>query len=709
VDHARPAREAQARPPRRPRPAPPPAATPASLVALGRLAGNAAVAGLVGRAGPHLQRVAFSATRGETLLTTEVAGTGPPTGFTAHGYSTGGSNTYEMTREGNAVKVKVKILFLDPAGTVIPTTEPANRRGTATQLCRDLVGFWNNKFQFTTEREEAPPPAPAPAPAGQGAGSRASAPGGTTPPPVNLDVVFEAEPLFEGSGQNATVYYHSNIATGQAPAGGPYGIVDAANWFQQHSPQAYGTTPLPAVYAHEYGHLIGIPDEYSVANPEMHRLFHEAAPGAQGQAMGEELDRQGARRVMIDALTPYLARNVRNLGQATSRLILAQRPAMANDLARAVRAAWRDDSLVTNVGAAARAALPAGSRVARHAPEAVRFEATENLSYLSVANEALDTQIQPGPLSNLLVSMLHAAIRTAMGTNVVTIPFHPGRCSNEDFTVRIDTTALAQNATLVTAAQAAADAAVGLPPAMPGRGAPRISPSPDLMGRMAQTIGRWQAARDLFGTQVAGIADRVRRAALAAFAGPGATFAADVGDSVPRLYRAVLERFLTIARSAAAAAVDEFLNAGLGPVMGDQMQELHRILMAELDNHTSVPLTGGTNAAPGASPPDPQVLARANAIHQQMQVMATQARTEATAGAPTMAPGATQATTTRVRYTMNTMMGDTHTSDAASNPAAQAAGAVRPAYLNGILANFNRTRPALRHDDEPEFAVRRKR
>lgn len=701
MDHARGRRDERRSPGGRRSAPPTPTVIP--LVRLGRLAGNAAVADLLAGPTPGVQRVPFSAARGETLLTTEAVGTGPPTGYTAHGYSTGASNTYEMTRETNAVRVKVKILFLDPGGGPIPATEPANRRGTATQLCRDLVGFWNNKFQFTTEGTSTP--APSPAPPGAGAGSRS----GTPPPPVTLNVVFEAEPMFEGSGQNATVYYHSNVATGQAPAGGPYGIVDAANWFQQHSPQAYGTTPLPAVYAHEYGHLLGIPDEYSVANPEMHRLFHEAAPGAGGTAMGEELDRQGARRVMIDALTPYLEQNVRNLGQATARLVLAQRPAMATDLARAVRSAWRDRSLVAGLGAAAAAALPAGSRVARQAPEAVRFEATENLSYLTAVNEALDTQLQTTQLTSLLVAMLHAAIRTAMGTNVVTIPFHRGKCSDEDFTVRIDTTALAQNATLANAAQAAANAATGLPPAMPGRGAPRIRPSPDLMGRMAQTIGQWQRTRDLFGTQVAGIADRVRRAALAAFSGPGSTFASDVGDSVPRLYRAVLDRFLVIARSAAAAAVDDFLNASLGQVMGAQMQELHQILMAELDNHTSVPLTGGTNAAPGASPPDPAVLARANAIHQQMQVMAAQARTEATAGAPSMAPGATQATTTRVRYTMNTMMGDTHTSDAATNPAAQAAGAVRPAYLNGMLANFNNTRPALRHNDEPEFTVRRSR
>ncbi len=29
------------------------------------------------------------------------------------------------------------------------------------------------------------------------------------------------------------------------------------------------------IYAHEYGHLIGLPDEYSHSHPQMHALLHD--------------------------------------------------------------------------------------------------------------------------------------------------------------------------------------------------------------------------------------------------------------------------------------------------------------------------------------------------------------------------------------------------------------------------------------------------
>ena len=55
------------------------------------------------------------------------------------------------------------------------------------------------------------------------------------------------------------------------------------------------------IAAHEYGHLLGIPDEYSQSNEQLNALIHQAAPGSAPSARAA-LDRTTVERMVLAAL-----------------------------------------------------------------------------------------------------------------------------------------------------------------------------------------------------------------------------------------------------------------------------------------------------------------------------------------------------------------------------------------------------------------------
>ncbi len=55
------------------------------------------------------------------------------------------------------------------------------------------------------------------------------------------------------------------------------------------------------ITAHEYGHLLGIPDEYSQSNEQLNALIHEAAP-ANAASAGKALDKETVKRMVLVSL-----------------------------------------------------------------------------------------------------------------------------------------------------------------------------------------------------------------------------------------------------------------------------------------------------------------------------------------------------------------------------------------------------------------------
>jgi len=683
-----------------------PAAAARSAAALQRLAGNAALEGaIVRRDGRVVQRIPVASDFKETLLQNPTAaetasGAG---GYTAAGYRGGAGNRYQMTRDSQGVQVEVRIYFRDPGGGPIPDGD--SRRGDASTMCSGLVTQWNNRFEFVGRRT---PPAGGPADAGVPAGTgttpagpaAAAGPGGAAAAPneVRLPVRYVATPVFDADAErDATVTLRTNLATGVAPTGGQYGIIDAGNWFTNIDKRVYPADPN-VIYAHEYGHLLGIPDEYSLSNAEMHNRIHGAYP-IEGTAAASDLDRQATRVVLVRAIVDQVKPRLTAAATNIAAVVGSQRSQLVALLARAMRTGWQSGDTTGGIVAAGRKALTGRERALRTLPGAVRFEARANRAYFTDAQAGFADALEPAAFARLLRGAFDSAAEAAINGGRVSIGPEPGRCTDRDMTIRVGTRNLGSDATLTASATTAATAIAGSNPAAPAPGArpPRVSPSSGLLERIAALPGTWSNLQTAFETEAARLPNTLVALATSSISEPA--FAAAVGDSPAALYRALLEVFGAISATAATATFSDFFAAQVQPTMRGQADELVGLVNDELGIHSTVPVGGGTNAGAAATP-DPAAAARTQAIASAISSGSTRARAMATAAAPTgLTPGTRQTTGVNVRYSVEGMMG--------SN-ASPTGALIRTDHLAGMVGAFNTNSPALRHADEENFTVRRR-
>lgn len=242
-----------------------------SLLDLQRTAGNRAVSRLV-------QRVAVTApTTDETLFNDRsVTGTA---GARVYG-GTGGA-TFDMTRGGTpqeVVTVTVRIRFIDQARTLSPpdaqgkvhavdtgakTVIPPGdaRRPFAENICATSPPHWNNRAVLVGNRSAA-----------SGLSSLWNSDKGG---PVRLPLRFRAVPVYDLAPAPADLEIRIFPQTVQA--GGQTHPIDAGHYYMNKGPNY--SADDEAIYAHEYGHLLGLNDEYSQSNPQMHAVLHQMDPG----------------------------------------------------------------------------------------------------------------------------------------------------------------------------------------------------------------------------------------------------------------------------------------------------------------------------------------------------------------------------------------------------------------------------------------------
>ena len=707
------------------------------VLQLQRIHGNAHVQRLIQRqrggrlviqrhaaAGGVLQRVQITfSDAGETLYT----GTNPTTNnFQPQSFGGGSPIQYQMTRNDSAqsvtVNVRMKFVSRAPAAdgsrdgvdSEIPASDP--RRGFATSMCSQLVSYWNDKFVLVGRRRPnaagggaASTPASTPG-TGGAAPTPAPAPGArppTAPPPagpatdpneVRLRLVFQATPVFD----LASTAFDALIAVyGPAQqAGGSGHPIDADHWYMNRGGDY--SAPLSSIYAHEYGHLIGLQDEYSRSNHQMHRLMHRFSPN-RATRNNQALDTATVSRMVLQAVQPHLERQLAAQGGQISAMFAGQRDRLIPQLATAIRAALRSQTTVDALLARVNEQFqtPGSESLRRTLPRATYFELFDNLSNLQIARDAVTFALSPGGITRLLIAVLREVIRTR---SIVTIPnptagqpdlniavtASAGATSQADMAA--PATALATNMMGAPAGGGGSGGGGGAGGAGGGRARPPVYPSGTIMGQLQSLAATWQASGASFGSLIE--EGQLRARFLEAATVGIDTNPVSAARSAGGIYQAMYRIVSAAAQAAALQIMRELFAQAIRPTMEAQANQLLAWVEAETQRHTSVAGTG-TNASPN-TPPDPALLSAVQQMEGRMRQLLQSAQT---ASATASEEPATSSTDQPVNYTVQGLMGDNNTGASGVRPDMMAG----TDTMAGVATQFNRN---LKRPDEDDFSAR---
>lgn len=616
--------------------------------------------------GDTIQRVPIRGEKlGETLY--NQAGSGGKKG--AKKYSLTAS--YDITREGDTgASVKVKILFMSqsrnttppppgsPPGTPVlgqligEATEipPGDeRREWGENIAKEAVKHWNGKLVLVGEEFNL-----------MSANEK-----------KRLPVTFSAEAVWkEADDHHAVVTLHPSTITG-GDTGHP---IDAGNFYMSKDDKKYPEND-DVIYAHEYGHLLGIPDEYSQSNEQMNALLHEAAPKSAPSSMAA-LDKKTVERMALAALSRPLSAQMRaampgitdalrsGRKQVKARMTVAARDAVQSPLIR--------DTL--------RAQLEAGSeaRLASHIPTVVAFQTAKNFSAKTRAAEGVDAgfaeaalrkQIQGSYWKALLAPHDEAVDVKGLGSTKVNV-------SNAVYG------AAGTGSAEAAPAGSVASGAVG--PAAPAPGAlPAVAPPGSLLAKIQALPGEWAAkgseleslvTPDIFAAKMksildsAGMAEMV--ASIVASLTPGAAAPPGV-TTMKELYRKARDLVANASREAAQQVATDIVTATVGPLLEANVAEIQSDIAAEVTRVMTTPPAGMARAAS----PDPNMTAIVNAMKTRLE--ADKAATKDTGRHPLAAAGST-APDQDVTYSYQGLMGSNKTT------------AIRADQFARLVGHFNK-------------------
>lgn len=584
-----------------------------------------------------------------------------------------GNIRYEMTRGSGGVTVNVRIKFVAQlgSGTAGPTPIPEGPvRDFARTQCTALVAFWNNKFELMGRTKAEDGGGATDGGSGAGAGSTE----------IHLPLTFRATPVFDIAEEaHSTVRLDStNVAVG-----GSGTALNANTWFTQKNDSVYPAS-FDSIYAHEYGHLLGIPDEYSLSNPNMHALFHDVSP-AQETQMNNALDRAGVREMVLAAIRPRMLTQINTISTEVAAAVEAQKRTLSQNLAKGLRNAWQDGSLATTISGLIRPQLEAAGqdRALAMLDRVVNFQTSANFSNITIANNVINSELAVPAIQSILRSTFTQAA-TAAAQPTISIPFTNTGGSADSVSVSISVAPVVSSAAspLNAAANSAVAASVGTPAAAPpsGRRTPPLYPSHTLIGRLTSLPGSWRTIANLMQNEIDQIPTKVQQAVSGILA--GTDISGQVNNNVRSLYQVIYQMIQNVSTSVGQDTVRSFLSSQIRPLMDQQISDLLGWVDAEVQSHQTASGTG-TNAAPNL-PPDPALAAAVRQIEQQTRQMLNPA-----------APAGGGTPNVPVRFTTNSLMGN------------NAAGTgLRSDQMSRIADNFNSNTPELRHENEENFSAR---
>ncbi|MGX5697321.1 hypothetical protein ACWKWP_14065 [Agromyces soli] len=627
------------------------------LVALQRTAGNRAVTSLI--AAP-VQRVPITVpSREETLFNNRQASA--PGVASARVYGSARGRNLDLTRGGTpeVATVTVHIRFVDQArtnvtradGTVGPDTEkvipPGDaRRAFGITTCTTAPGHWNNRAVLVGERA---------APnwlVQQFSSDR----GG----PVRLPVRFAAVPVWDLSGADKG-YPTVRVFPQSQAAGGNTHPIDAGNYYMNVA--AYGAANAEAIYAHEYGHLIGLSDEYSQSNPQMHALMHDMDPATSAQRSAA-LNRESVRRMVLAALIPQLHGRVASAAAEISQQFLRAQAPVRSALASSVRSAMADP---TTIAALRIAVPPTAARLAPYVPRTLAAAARNPANTSAPAAAVVAAEFAPGPIESMLRRLYYSSLNTA-ATGVTDVGANLGMHIN-----------IEGSSGLTSDGRAAVGGATGLwagGPANAGdlaavvdqvAGASRTGRVPPIRasGSILRDLTSLPAGWAAFAggapasMSVATVTADVKQSLASAFiARVGPILAGTAAPTTTARLGAFVAGLNAAARTAATAAstnaVRTFLTSEIQPVISRSTTSLMAAIAAEVTRIMGTPAEQLALAAPR----DPAIASIASAMSTRLATAAlTATASQIVQGRPAINPG-TGAPAQEVTYDTVNMMSD---------------------------------------------------
>ncbi|MHB8627859.1 MAG: hypothetical protein ACYDBJ_15870 [Aggregatilineales bacterium] len=674
-----------------------------------------------------VQRTVLTAGGSQTLYQSYAQGSEntPTQDFRPNVYSVTGS--YNMTRNADtAANINVRIKFVSrtrmgirdysTSESEIPASDP--RRQWATNMCTQLVQTWNSKYVLHSTLKTppasgaggtgTPPPTGAPPTTGTppAAGGTVTPPAGTGTPPtpaspteIRIPIVFSATPIFDMGTTGSdihTVYLHD--MAGNAHANQP---IDAGNWYTSASASSY-SAPLNSIYAHEYGHLLGLPDEYSRSNYQMHRIFHQLST-TQEVRMNQAVDRETMTRMALRAMAPALRRSFADVSQQIAAGFAGQRAIFEQQLAAGITAAWTDATLATTIrdrinpsafSSDLRSGLSNSGSFWENIPligGLFRKESTLRTalqSRIQVAISAIDPvglgaqvmahELQAAVFANILNSALGNAINQVIGT-AATIPFTDTQGNNAPLSVGIETAQTLENAetrgtSIVDSMNTFARSVTGEQSPAVGPGGtplPQLAPSGTLTAQLAglpasippASLTAWLAGM-MTGPKMA---TQIRDQLVATLtANGGAIMGAANDTALAALLRNLVNN---VSMSTSQNIVRGALSTWFAPTIQTAIQAVTPQLNAEADR-----LLSGSPPPMGAPT---AVQASVTAIQTQMQTVLAQENQNAASQTSADNPANTSSAM-ETRVTVNALMGDNNASSG-----------VRTDYMTGIKDQFN--------------------
>jgi hypothetical protein len=594
VEPASPSRDQQVAPSRVP------TGGPAAMRQLQRTAGNRAVTSIVGRIHRNtLQRVKVSeATVGETLYNQSGAG---GTAAAKH-YSI--KPQYQMTRNGDSgVTVTVRVKFLNqarngtdptapgaPPGTPalgalmgspteIPVTDPDNRRAWCQNIVKEQVKPWNGRLTLVGEEWNA---------------TEANT-------KKRLPVTFDAVAVFglAEEADNQVIVHPTTVV-----AGSPGQPIDAGNYYLNKG--GYKADEK-VIAAHEYGHLIGIPDEYSQSNEQMNALLHQASPG-DAPSSRAALDRKTVERMVLSSLRQPLYDRLGTQMPAVADAIRAKRALVKTRMALAARSGVVAPAVRTELTNQLTAASEPG--LAPSIPRAVAFQTTANFSNVTNAGVGVEAGFSAAALTSQIRDMYWKALLGAQNA-VVAVKGLGDVSINVQGSV--NRTTAAGGAQQAPAAGLAAST-VGSPggPATVF-GFPLILPPSGLVGQLMALPTTFATAGSAletgvtpatFTTKMESVLKSAAAAAAAAPLPPGVAPPAKMARS-GELYRRAYTLVTNASREASKQLATDLINTVVQPVLASSVKTLETTIETEVNRVMTTPPSG----VAALGPADPNMAA----------------------------------------------------------------------------------------------------